>query len=180
VTHDQAEAMTMGDRICVIRDGNILQVDDPLTLYHQPVNLFVAGFIGSPAMNFFRGTVQPAGDHLAFVETNTQGTPARLRLDERLSSRASGHIGKPLVLGIRPEDLGDPQVESASDAAIEATLEVIEPMGAETFLHLFTGGTSFIARIRPAHGFSVNKSVRVPVDLAKAHLFDAGTEQVLR
>ena len=180
VTHDQAEAMTMGDRICVIRDGNILQVDDPLTLYHQPASLFVAGFIGSPAMNFFRGAVQRGSDHLAFVETNTQGTPARLRLDERLSSRAAGHVGRPLVLGIRPEDLGDPQSESVPEAAIDATLEVIEPMGAETFLHLFTGATSFIARVRPTHGLAVNKVVRVPVDLTKAHLFDAETEQVLK
>jgi multiple sugar transport system ATP-binding protein len=182
VTHDQAEAMTMGDRICVIRDGNILQVDDPLTLYHQPVNLFVAGFIGSPAMNFFRGTVQRGGDHLAFVETNTHAVPIRVRLDERLSSRASGHLDSPLILGIRPEDLSDLQSDPDSDPApsIEATLEVIEPMGAETFLHLFTGATSFIARVRPAHGLTVNRKVRVAIDLAKAHLFDAATEQVLK
>ena len=181
VTHDQAEAMTMGDRICVIREGNILQVDDPLTLYHQPVNLFVAGFIGSPAMNFFRGTVQRGGDHLAFVESNDQAQPVRVRLDERLSSRASGHVDRPVILGIRPEDLSDPQPESGADPAhaIEATLEVVEPMGAETFLHLYTGATSIIARERPAHGLAVNKRVRVVVDLAKAHLFDAGTEQVL-
>ncbi len=182
VTHDQAEAMTMGDRICVIRDGNILQVDDPLTLYHQPVNLFVAGFIGSPAMNFFRGTVQRGGDHLAFVETNDRAQPVRIRLDEQLSSRAAGHVDKPVILGVRPEDLSDPKADSGADSgcAIDATLEVIEPMGAETFLHLFTGATSFVARVRPAHGLSVNKNVRVAVDLAKAHLFDAGTEQVLR
>jgi multiple sugar transport system ATP-binding protein len=182
VTHDQAEAMTMGDRICVIRDGNILQVDDPLALYHRPVNLFVAGFIGSPAMNFFRGTVQRGGDHLAFVETNSHAPPVRVRLDERLSSRAAGYVDKPLVLGIRPEDLGDPKSDPGSDSvpSIEATLEVIEPMGAETFLHLFSGATSFIARVRPSHGLAVNRKVRVSVDLEKAHLFDAVTEQVLK
>jgi multiple sugar transport system ATP-binding protein len=180
VTHDQAEAMTMGDRICVIRDGNILQVDDPLTLYHQPVNLFVAGFIGSPAMNFFKGTVRRGADHLAFVETNNLAPPVRLRLDERLSARASGHVDRPVILGIRPEDVSDPLTDGSSDSAVEATLEVIEPMGAETYLHLFTGATSFVARVRPTHGLAVNKKVRVAFDLAKAHLFDVATEQVLR
>jgi multiple sugar transport system ATP-binding protein len=182
VTHDQAEAMTMGDRICVIRDGNILQVDDPLTLYHQPVNLFVAGFIGSPAMNFFRGTVQRGTDHLAFVETNAQAAPIRVRLDERLSTRTAGHVDKPVILGIRPEDLVEPAAESTPESmpVIEATLEVIEPMGAETYLSLFTGATSFIARVRPSHGLTVNRSVRIAFDLTKAHFFDAATEQVLR
>jgi len=182
VTHDQAEAMTMGDRICVIKDGNILQVDDPLTLYHQPVNLFVAGFIGSPAMNFFKGTVRRGPDHLAFVEDNDQAPPVRIRLDERLSARTAGHVDKPVILGIRPEDLGEPAPESPSEAApvIEATLEVIEPMGAETYLNLFTGATSFIARVRPSHGLTVNRPVRIAFDLTKAHFFDAVTEQVLR
>jgi multiple sugar transport system ATP-binding protein len=182
VTHDQAEAMTMGDRICVIKDGNILQVDDPLTLYHQPVNLFVAGFIGSPAMNFFKGTVQRAADHLAFVETNDQAPPVRIRLDERLSARTAGHVDRPVILGIRPEDLGEPVAESTPESApvIEATLEVIEPMGAETYLNLFTGATSFIARVRPSHGLTVNKTVRIAFDLDKAHFFDAVTEHVLK
>jgi multiple sugar transport system ATP-binding protein len=182
VTHDQAEAMTMGDRICVIRDGNILQVDDPLTLYHQPVNLFVAGFIGSPAMNFFKGTVQRSTDHLDFVEANDQAPPIRVRLDERLSARTAGHIDKPVILGIRPEDLGEPVSDPGpgSMPAIEATLEVIEPMGAETFLNLYTGATSFIARVRPSHGLVVNRKVSIALDLTKAHFFDAVTEQVLK
>ena len=182
VTHDQVEAMTMGDRICVMKDGVILQVDDPLALYHQPVNLFVAGFIGSPAMNFFKGTVQRAADHLAFVETNDQAPPVRIRLDERLSARTAGRVDRPVILGIRPEDLGEPVAESTPESApvIEATLEVIEPMGAETYLNLFTGATSFIARVRPSHGLTVNKTVRIAFDLDKAHFFDAVTEHVLK
>src|SRR5882762_7895638 len=86
VTHDQVEAMTMGDRICVMKDGNIMQVAAPLELYNHPANLFVAGFIGSPPMNFFKGTIKRVGHHLGFVETNAKAPPLTLTLDERLSS----------------------------------------------------------------------------------------------
>ncbi len=185
VTHDQVEAMTMGDRICVMKDGRIMQVDAPLKLYNQPENIFVAGFIGSPPMNFFRGRIERAAgstEFLEFIETNTQAPPLRLRLDARLSTKAAGKIGQDIIFGIRPEDVQDgatlPQSDPAQSA--EVKVEVSEPMGAETFLYLHTGATSFVARVRPTDRFETGQRVKVAFRLEAAHLFDAATEQVLK
>ncbi|MBS0633127.1 MAG: sn-glycerol-3-phosphate ABC transporter ATP-binding protein UgpC [Verrucomicrobia bacterium] len=181
VTHDQVEAMTMGDRICVMKDGHIQQVAEPLQLYNHPANLFVAGFIGSPPMNFFKGTIQRAGNHLAFVETNPNGTPLRFSLTETLSRQAANHIDQPIVFGIRPENVHDTLTVTNPDPArtVEVKVEVSEPMGSETYLYLDTGATSFIARVRPTDRFDVNSRVKVTFDLDHAHLFDATTEMSL-
>jgi multiple sugar transport system ATP-binding protein len=182
VTHDQVEAMTMGDRICVMKDGNIMQVAEPLTLYYQPANLFVAGFIGSPPMNFFKGTLQQSGSQLTFVETNSTGTPLRVALDAQLSAAGANCVDRPVVFGLRPENIQDVAGNASADPArtFEVTVEVSEPMGAETYLYLNTGATSFIARVRPTDRFEVNQKIKVTFDLAHAHLFDATTEQVLK
>ncbi len=182
VTHDQIEAMTMGDRICVMKDGNIMQVAAPLELYNHPQNLFVAGFIGSPPMNFFKGTVRRTGNHVSFVETNTKDLPLTVQLGEALAAKAAAHLDKPLVLGIRPEDVQDSLTVSAPNPAhtVDVTVEVSEPMGAETYLYLDTGAHSFIARVRPTDRFEVNQKVKVTLRMDKAHLFDAATEQVLK
>ncbi|MEO6569518.1 MAG: sn-glycerol-3-phosphate ABC transporter ATP-binding protein UgpC, partial [Opitutaceae bacterium] len=182
VTHDQVEAMTMGDRICVMKDGNIMQVAAPLELYNRPANLFVAGFIGSPPMNLFKGTIKRAANHLSFVETNAKSAPLILTLDDRLSSLAALHVGKPVVLGVRPEDVQDTLSVTQPDPArtAEVTVEVSEPMGAETFLYLDTGATNFIARVRPTDRFEPNQKVKVTFSLEHAHLFDSETEQALR
>ena len=182
VTHDQIEAMTMGDRICVMKDGNIMQVAAPLELYNHPQNLFVAGFIGSPPMNFFKGTVKRAGNHLDFVETNPKGTPISVQLGEALAAKAASYIDKPVVLGIRPEDVRDSLTLTSPEPAhtVEVTVEVSEPMGAETYLYLDTGAHSFIARVRPTDRFEVNEKVKVTLRMDSAHLFDAATEQVLK
>ncbi len=183
VTHDQVEAMTMGDRICVMKDGNIMQVAEPLTLYNHPENLFVAGFIGSPPMNFFRGTVERAADRLTFVEAVADGSPPlRLRLDEAQSRQAAAHVGRPLILGLRPEDIQDvpPGAEADPACSAEVKIEVVEPMGAETYLYLATGATSFIARVRASNRFDVNHRLKMTFDVSRAHLFDVATEQVLR
>jgi len=168
VTHDQLEAMTMGTRICVMKDGRIMQVAEPLSLYEHPANLFVAGFIGSPPMNFFKGTIKPAGGRLAFVESNNPGTPLTLPLGEGLAGKAAAYVDKPIIFGIRPENLHD-----------EVTVEVSEPMGAETYLYLQTGATSFIARVRPTDRFHVNQRIKVVFDLDHAHFFDPVTEAVI-
>jgi len=182
VTHDQVEAMTMGDRICVMRDGNIMQVAEPLALYNHPDNLFVAGFIGSPPMNFFRGTVEPAGAQLRFVEADNPGIPLRLRLGDALSKKASSHVGRTVMLGIRPENIAD--VPSNADFDPERTaevkIEVVEPMGAETYLYLDTGANSFIARVRATDRFSPGNPLKVSFGIETAHLFDATSENVLR
>ncbi len=181
VTHDQIEAMTMGDRICVMKDGHIMQVAQPLELYSRPANLFVAGFIGSPAMNFFRGTIKQAGNTLQFVETNTIEKPVVITLDERLSSKAKAYIGKPIVFGIRPEDVQDTLTVTNSDPGrtIEVKVEVSEPMGSETYLYLTTGASSFIARVNPTDRFDADQKINVTLKLENVHLFDAETEKVI-
>jgi multiple sugar transport system ATP-binding protein len=175
VTHDQVEAMTMGDRICVMKDGRIMQVAEPLELYNHPANLFVAGFIGSPAMNFFPGTIQQVGERLGFVETNTRASPLTVTLEGALGKKAAPHRGKSVILGIRPEDIQ----EAAGAAGSEVKVEITEPMGAETYLHLNTGANGFIARVAPHSTHQSGQTVRVQFDLAKAHLFDASTELAL-
>jgi len=181
VTHDQVEAMTMGDRICVMKDGDIMQVAEPLTLYNHPANLFVAGFIGSPPMNLFKGTVKRTANHLSFVETNPTGTPITIALTEELSRKASNYIDRPIVFGIRPENVQDSLTVTQPDPTrtIEVKVEVSEPMGAETYLYLDTGASSFIARVRPTDRFEVNQKVKVTFDLDQAHLFDPTTERAL-
>ncbi len=183
VTHDQVEAMTMGDRICVMKDGRIMQVATPLELYNKPENMFVAGFIGSPPMNFFKGRLEKgAGGLLEFIETNPGGAPVRMSLDAALSAKGAAHVGKPIVFGIRPEDVQDTiTVPNANPAhTIEVKVEVSEPMGAETYLYLTTGATSFIARVRPTDRFEVGQSVKVTLKMEAAHLFDPETEQVVK
>ena len=182
VTHDQVEAMTMGDRICVMKDGHIMQVAEPLTLYNHPENLFVASFIGSPGMNFFKGTITKTGNTLQFVETNDKATPVTVTLDAALSAKATNYVGKPVVFGIRPEDVQDTLTMSgaSADRTVEVKVEVSEPMGAETFLYLNSGATSFIARVRPTDRFETDQKVKVTFRLENAHLFDATTEKVLK
>jgi multiple sugar transport system ATP-binding protein len=182
VTHDQVEAMTMGDRICVMKDGDILQVAEPLTLYHHPENLFVAGFIGSPAMNLFKGTVEPDNGRLVFVEAGNPGLALRIALGDALSRKAAAHLGRPLVFGVRPEDVADVLTAGEVDPerTAEVQIDVVEPMGAETYLYLDTGANSFIARVRANGRFDPNHRLKVSFEVEKAHLFDAVTEQVLK
>jgi multiple sugar transport system ATP-binding protein len=178
VTHDQVEAMTMGDRICVMKDGDIQQVAAPLELYRHPANLFVAGFIGSPPMNFFRGAVRHESGRILFVETNTRGAPLQLALPAALAARAAARRDQPVVLGVRPESI-HLHAAAGGGTAAEATLELAEPMGAETYLYLTTGATSFIARVPPAGNFARGQRVTVSFDLEHAHLFDPATERVV-
>jgi multiple sugar transport system ATP-binding protein len=182
VTHDQVEAMTMGDRICVMKDGHIMQVDEPLQLYNHPLNMFVAGFIGSPPMNFMHGSLQREGGRTVFVEKNEKGTPLVLQLPDPLAARGTNHIGKPVVFGIRPEDIADSINVSqvVAGASGPARVEVSEPMGAETYLYLETGAHSFIAKVRSGDRYPIGQQLTVCFDLEKGHLFDPETENVLR
>ncbi len=182
VTHDQVEAMTMGDRICVMKDGDIMQVAEPLVLYNNPENLFVASFIGSPPMNLFKGTVEAHNGRLVFVEASNDGAALRIALGDALSKKAAAHAGRPLVFGIRPEDVTDIPAAGETDPerTAEVQIEIVEPMGAETYLYLGTGANSFVARVRAAARFDPNHRLKVSFDVEKAHLFDANTEQVLK
>lgn len=179
VTHDQVEAMTLGDRIAVMKSGVIQQVADPLRLYHQPANLFVAGFIGSPAMNFFRGTLREERQSLRFVvepsAASFPGGALNLPIPPESVSHLQAHVGKALVLGVRPEEI----IAEATLAGLtpegwfQAGIDLAEPMGAETYLHLNAGGSSFVARVHPALPAAIGGCITVRFHMAKAHLFDS-------
>jgi multiple sugar transport system ATP-binding protein len=178
VTHDQVEAMTMGDRICVMRDGIIMQVADPLTLYRQPDNLFVAGFIGSPPMNLLKGKVQKRDGGLFFVEAGDKD-PLSFPLTGRLEPLASKYVDKEVVFGVRPEHLSD-QVKDGSHVPITSTVEIAEPMGSESLVYLKAGSGNLIARIHGEHLFHLGEQVTIQVNLDKVSLFDTATENVIR
>ena len=173
VTHDQVEAMTMGTRIVVMRDGIIEQVDAPLHLYNKPRNLFVAGFLGSPPMNFILGTLAQSERGVHFQEGG-KGAIA-VNLGRRAGTEA--YLGKEVILGFRPEDCRPLPSESVpAENSFEATIEIVEPMGAETYFHLCTGGSTVISRSRLAadHGQD-GQAMRFSIDPARTHLFDPKT-----
>ena len=177
VTHDQTEAMTMGDRIVVMRDGRIQQIDTPLNMYGDPVNQFVAGFIGSPSMNFISGRlVAGQGEGLVFDEGSVQ-----LPLPAGPSRKLTGYVDQEVVMGIRPEDIHDPDTLASGRETVEisARVEVVEPMGREVFLNLTTGRSAFVARVDPVHLPVVDQEVRLAVEIDKAHFFDRETERSL-
>jgi multiple sugar transport system ATP-binding protein len=177
VTHDQVEAMTLGDRICVLRDGIIMQVADPLTLYRQPRNLFVAGFIGSPPMNLLTGRVQRQKDGLCFVENGGSGA-LTIALRGRLEKLAGSRVDREVVFGVRPEHLS---ADAAYAAAVPATftVEFAEQMGAESIIHLKGGGRVLIARVYGEHLYKPGEQFTTCIQLEKAHLFDPQTENRL-
>jgi multiple sugar transport system ATP-binding protein len=181
VTHDQVEAMTMGDRIVVMKDGVIQQVDEPIALYDNPNNMFVAGFIGSPPMNFFKGQIQQKAGGLWFVETSGNGAGISLRLDEDKAAKLAGHVGKAVVFGCRPEDINEKALASFAkpDQTALATVEVVEPMGAEVFIYLTTGQHSFIARVNGHQRATVGQKLEMAFDMKKCHFFDGATEKVI-
>jgi multiple sugar transport system ATP-binding protein len=177
VTHDQVEAMTMGDRICVMRDGNIMQVADPLTLYLRPQNMFVAGFIGSPPMNLLKGKVQRRDGGLYFVE-NGEKDALTIPLKGALQTIASKYIDKEVVFGIRPENITN-EPKDGSSTPVTMAVEIAEPMGSESLVYLKSGTGYMIARIHGEHLFHPNEQVTIQLNLEKVALFDPETEQVI-
>ena len=176
VTHDQVEAMTMGTRIAVMNGGLLQQVDTPQYLYDAPANMFVAGFIGSPAMNFFAATLVGAEDNLV-VETRM----FRLPVPSKAVSTLKAQLGKDVILGIRPEDI---YVASEVPAGIDGTrvqckLDFQEMMGNEIFLHLTDNGDSFTARVTPRAVVTPGEPVDMIFDTEKMHLFDRQNELAL-
>jgi multiple sugar transport system ATP-binding protein len=177
VTHDQTEAMTMGSRICVLKDGLMMQIDSPQNLYDSPDNIFVAGFIGSPAMNFFDVTmVEQDGD--LYVDGGT----FRLKLPPDKAQVARPYAGKQVVFGIRPEDIHDrdfipPGIRAE---AMACQVDVTELMGNEIFVYLLIGQKQFISRMDPRTKARVGKEMDVVVNMDNIHLFDRETEQAIR
>jgi multiple sugar transport system ATP-binding protein len=176
VTHDQVEAMTMGDRICVMKDGVIQQVAPPLELYNSPANQFVAGFIGSPPMNLFNGRIERKKGHLVFVEENFE-----ISVDDSQASALDSYEGKEVVFGVRPEDVNDVLFISNPhpEHQFKAKVEVVEPMGAEVFLYLNTGAHSFIAREDTQDSAKVGQEITVMVEMKKTHFFDVDTSNTI-
>jgi multiple sugar transport system ATP-binding protein len=176
VTHDQMEAMTMGNRICVMHEGRLSQVASPLELYDRPANLFVAGFIGSPPMNLLPGRLAATAADVEFVQDPPAETPLRVALEGALAERARRQPGKAVVLGVRPEHI----TVAVSGPAIAARVDVVEPMGAETFVHLDTGSHPLIARFPPEVRPSRGDRLRVGFVPGKLHLFAADTGEAWR
>jgi multiple sugar transport system ATP-binding protein len=176
VTHDQTEAMTMGDRIVVMNKALIQQVADPLTIYDHPANKFVASFIGSPPMNFLPGQVVRRGQALFFSD----GT-LRLRIVDEMAARLSSYENKPVIFGIRPEDLYDKLfiTDAPSDCAVTSSVELVEPLGAEVYLHLRAGRHDMVARVGPHDRPEVNQDIDLVFDMGKAHFFDPETEAAI-
>jgi len=177
VTHDQVEAMTMGDRICVMKDGLIMQVADPLTLYRKPENLFVAGFIGSPPMNLLKGKVEKRNSGLVFVESAEKEGLA-LPLQGRLEPLAAKYVDKDVVFGIRPEHISNEPTEGS--IPVTMTVDISEPMGSESLVYMKAGTGNLIARIHGENLYHQGDKVTVQLNMDKVSLFDAQTEDVIR
>jgi multiple sugar transport system ATP-binding protein len=176
VTHDQVEAMTMGTRIAVQNAGVLQQVDTPQHLYDHPANIFVAGFIGSPSMNFFEG--QLAGGNGA---TYAQAKGFQVEVPKDKMPALKEHLGKDVVFGIRPEDIHDRRFlpVGVSAAPLVARVDVIEPMGAERYLYLVVEGKDFVARVDPRSAAAVGENLEIAFNMDNLHVFDAQTEEAI-
>ena len=180
VTHDQVEAMTMGDRIVVMKDGFIQQVDSPQNLYSKPVNLFVAGFMGSPQMNFIDAQVVQAGSDVA-VEFGQANQKFQVILPAAKAELAKAYVGKEVIVGIRPENLHDEEMylSAATTGIIETTVEVSEMMGAETYLYLTCADQALVARVQPRVNVKAGEKIKMAIDPSKVHVFDKETEKTI-
>ncbi len=175
VTHDQTEAMTMATRIVVMREGIIQQVGTPQELYSHPANIFVAGFIGSPSMNFLHATVEAQGEGLAFAIHSELRLPAPPAWTRQLQP----YQGKEIVLGIRPEDIYTAQTAPPDVASVACTakVDIVEALGNETLLYLLSGDLSFLARVDPRVEARPGDELSVALNTSRMHLFDPATER---
>lgn len=177
VTHDQVEAMTMASRIAVINKGILQQIDTPQTLYDRPDNLFVAGFIGSPSMNFFPATLHKDGDRLTI-----EGGSFALQVPKEREKAYMAELNKAVIFGIRPENIHNPDFAPPGINAqpVDCMVDVTELMGNEIFVYLKTGENNFVARVDPRTRYQINDKVRVVFNMDYMHLFDRETEQAIR
>jgi multiple sugar transport system ATP-binding protein len=177
VTHDQTEAMTMGDRIVVMKDGIVHQVDTPLNLYNKPANKFVAGFIGSPSMNFLKGKICANGEY----KFESAGKKIELKINNNSSVRLKRYINKDIWLGIRPEDIYDSSVTRSeiSYSPVNVDLEVVEPMGNEILLYFTVETEQFVARIPAREIPQAGRKKELLFDTNKLHFFDFETGEAI-
>lgn len=176
VTHDQTEAMTLGTRIVVMKDGLIQQIADPLNLYDKPANKFVASFIGSPPMNFIEGTIARENSKYFFNESKF-----RLRIADKMLESLKTYEGKSVFLGIRPEDIYDKlfTTYSSIESTVTVVVDIVEPMGSEVYLYLNSGKNTFIARVGGHNKPQVNHKMDVVFDMNKVHFFDKENEKTI-
>lgn len=172
VTHDQVEAMTLGDRIVVMDKGEIQQVAEPLAVYDYPENRFVAGFIGTPPINFLEGTLEKNNGSLWFGSG-----AARLRLPVRMQPQLESKVGKPVIAGIRPESIRErvPGQEVTEGVTLQAVVNVLEPLGDQTIVYLSAPSASLIARLDAHSRVHLHENVEIVVNVEKIHLFDPAT-----
>jgi multiple sugar transport system ATP-binding protein len=175
VTHDQTEAMTMASRIAVMKDGILQQIDTPQNLYDYPTNVFVGGFIGSPAMNFFNAHLDRSNGDLVINAEAFHLTVPSDKADEY-----QDHVGKDVIFGIRPEDIHDPDFTppGITPAKVEAKISVKEPMGNELILYMQKDDVSFVGRVDPRTSAKVNEGKQVVLNMENMHLFEAEGDQV--
>jgi multiple sugar transport system ATP-binding protein len=180
VTHDQVEAMTMGTRIAVLRDGILQQIDAPQVLYDHPKNMFVAGFIGSPPMNFFDAVLTGTPDDMWVEHYNKS---FRVKVPPDKAAKLVKYLGKEIVFGIRPEDIFDPlfapPTSDRETSLVNVKVDVIETLGSEIFLYLLTGEKVFIARVDPRTRAHVGENMQVVFDMSRMHAFDRATQEAL-
>ncbi len=176
VTHDQVEALTLGDRIVVMKDGIVQQVDKPIELYEHPKNKFVAGFIGSPPMNFLKGTITPQNGDLYFKDKGV-----RLKIVKQQEKQLSKYLNREITCGIRPEDIYDKLFaqDASEEFTLTATVDLVEPMGSEIYIYFTTGRNNFIARVSNQDTAVANQDVQVVFDMSKAHFFDPQTDEAI-
>ncbi|WP_208589963.1 ABC transporter ATP-binding protein [Gracilibacillus suaedae] len=172
VTHDQTEAMTMATRLVVLKDGVIQQVGAPKEVYDKPNNIFVGGFIGSPAMNFFNGTLEEG--KIALGDTKVEVPEGKMKI-----LREQGYVGKEVVLGVRPEDIHDEPVflDANPGKKITATIDVSELMGSESYLYSEVNGQEFVARVDSRTDIHGGEKIDLAFDMHKSHFFDKDNEQ---
>ena len=176
VTHDQTEAMTMADRIVIMKDGFVQQIGSPQEVYNTPNNVFVAGFIGSPAMNFFNVTLKDG------VISNGKGLSLQLPEAKRKLLEDKGYNGKELIFGIRPEDIESAQIaiDTYPSSSVKAEVVVSELLGAETMLYTRVDDTEFVSKVDARDFHNPGETVELAFDLNKSHFFDKETEEVIR
>src|SRR6266540_451153 len=174
VTHDQVEAMTLGDRVVVMKDGWVQQVGDPLELYNQPANRFVAGFIGSPAMNFVDVTAIENGSAICVTNPGL-----RIKVPEPCTDRLREYVGQELTLGVRPEDLRLASAVDSMDVSFESVVEVVEQLGSETLLDVKVGPSAMVAAVEPMVGVRRGDHMRLALNPARLHFFDTTTGAAL-
>jgi multiple sugar transport system ATP-binding protein len=174
VTHDQVEAMTLGDRVVVMKDGLVQQVGEPMELYGKPANKFVAGFIGSPAMNFAEVTIAESGGGLW-----AEASGIRVKVPPSSTEAMRPHAGKHATLGMRPEALRLANGADPVEYVFDATVDVVEPLGSEILLNLSAGPQALVARVDPAVSVKTHERVRLAIDPAKLHFFDHSTEAAI-